>query len=228
MPSGSSRPPGAILADLALDAAELAALRTEAKRTLRERLRALRGALPTAAVAARSRAACERLADLPVLAQARSVALYAAIRPRHELDLAELDVVLRARGVTLYYPFVEPHGDGSRTGFRVAARASDLADRGHRFPEPPPGAPEAIPGALDVVVAPALGISPDGHRLGHGAGWYDATLPEHCPPAVAVVVGFDFQLLVELPVEAHDVRCAWVVTDARTLAVEAGADAGGR
>lgn len=228
MSSSASPPHAAFPAELGLDADRLAVLRAEAKRTLRGRLRAMREAVPSAAVAVRSRAACERLAALPVIAQARSVALYAAIRPRQELDLAELDVVLRARGVAVYYPFVEPYGTGTRTGFRLAERASDLADRGHRFPEPSPGALEADPGTLDVVVAPALGIAPDGHRLGHGAGWYDATLPEHCPPAASVVVGFDFQLLVELPVEPHDVRCSWVVTDARVVAVELAVGADGR
>ncbi len=228
MSAGPPALPGAIAAELALDEAQLAALRAEAKRTLRASLRAVRSALPPAAAAARSRAASERLADLPFLARARSVALYAAVRSRRELDLSALDAVLRARGLALYYPFLDPHAAGARTGFRLTERQSDLVDRGHRFPEPRPDSPEAAPGTLDVIVAPALGFAPDGHRLGHGAGFYDVTLPEHCPPAIPVVVGFDFQLLVELPVEPHDVRCAWVVTDARTLAAAPVAGPGAR
>jgi len=35
---------------------------------------------------------------------------------------------------------------------------------------------------------------------------------------VAIVVAFDFQLVAELPIEPHDIACAFVVTDGRTLA----------
>ena len=55
------------------------------------------------------------------------------------------------------------------------------------------------------------------HRLGYGAGFYDSLLPDVRPPAQAVVVAFDFQLLVDLPTLPHDVPCDWVVTDTRAL-----------
>jgi len=44
-------------------------------------------------------------------------------------------------------------------------------------------------------------------------------LPDFRPPACAVVVAFDFQLLAELPVEPHDVACDIVVSEARTVLV---------
>ena len=71
---------------------------------------------------------------------------------------------------------------------------------------------------VDLIVVPALAVAPTGHRLGYGGGFYDVMLPDFCPPATAVVVAFDFQLVAELPAEPHDVACALVVTDARTLA----------
>jgi 5-formyltetrahydrofolate cyclo-ligase len=66
---------------------------------------------------------------------------------------------------------------------------------------------------------PALAVSPDGHRLGYGAGFYDATLPDFRPPGTAIAVVFDFQVLVELPVLSHDVACDVIVTDRRSLVV---------
>lgn len=188
-----------------------------AKRVLRRRLAGLRQALPAAAAAARSRAAGERLLTLPVLAAARSVALYAAIDAKNELDLALVDAALRARGTAVYYPFLERREARRFTGFRRSWSRAELHARGQRFAEPPATAPVALAGELDVIVIPALGVAPDGHRLGYGAGWYDVTLPEFRPPAVAVAVVFDFQLLGELPSEAHDVAVDWVVTDRRCL-----------
>jgi 5-formyltetrahydrofolate cyclo-ligase len=43
------------------------------------------------------------------------------------------------------------------------------------------------------------------------------TLPEQCPPAKALAVAFGFQLLGELPHDAHDFRCDVVITDETTI-----------
>ncbi len=66
-------------------------------------------------------------------------------------------------------------------------------------------------------MVPALAVTDTDHRLGYGRGFYDVTLPDFCPPALSVVVAFDFQLLAELPVLEHDVACEVVVTDARVI-----------
>jgi 5-formyltetrahydrofolate cyclo-ligase len=103
------------------------------------------------------------------------------------------------------------------SGLRSTESLDDLQDRGRRFFEPSPDAPVAARGDVDVLFVPALGIAPSGHRLGYGAGFYDSLLPDVCPPAQAVVVAYDFQLLVELPTLPHDVPCDFVLTDARDL-----------
>lgn len=112
---------------------------------------------------------------------------------------------------------MEPDQSGTTTGFRRADTADELAPRGHGFAEPPRNAQSARAGELDLIVVPALAVTPGGHRLGYGAGFYDVTLPEHCPPAEAVVVAYDFELLPDLPLLAHDFACHQVVTDARVL-----------
>jgi 5-formyltetrahydrofolate cyclo-ligase len=196
---------------------ELRALRERAKRQIRTRMRALRAALPKAALAARSRAVCARVASLPLFERAGSVALFWQIAERGEVDLRELDAALRQTKKRIYYPFMQPSGDVIRTGFRLVTDIADLVDRGRGFCEPALAAPEAQPGALELVLVPALALASDGHRIGYGAGFYDATLPEHCPPARSIVVGFDFQLLAELPVDEGDIACDIVVTDQRVI-----------
>jgi 5-formyltetrahydrofolate cyclo-ligase len=64
---------------------------------------------------------------------------------------------------------------------------------------------------------PALAIDPSGHRIGYGAGYYDRTLPRFAPPAIAIAVAFDFQLVSEVPATPSDVRVGWLATDARVL-----------
>jgi 5-formyltetrahydrofolate cyclo-ligase len=65
---------------------------------------------------------------------------------------------------------------------------------------------------LDVVVVPALAFDRGGFRLGWGGGYYDrmlATLDENVTTAV---VGYDWQLVDELPREPHDQPVQWVIT----------------
>ena len=195
------------------DPALYAELGRRAKKQLRGRIAATRGALPASAVLARSARIVEALCSLEVLGKARSVASFWPMAGRAEVDLTDLDRLLGERGVIRYYPFMDPNGQGFTTGFRRVANAAELASRGRRFLEPPPGAPVAARGDVDVVLVPALAVTPDGHRLGYGSGFYDATLPDLAPPALTIVVAFSFQLLGELFVEAHDVACDVVVTD---------------
>ena len=189
-------------------------LRRQAKAELRKRLNSLRRALPLQSVADRSQRIVARLLEHPYLLDARSVALFSAMPEKREVDLSELHRLLSARGLRIYYPFMDRTPEGYRTGFRLLRPGDVLAKQTQRFSEPNPSAPVAMRGDLDLVVVPALGITLHGHRLGFGAGFYDSTLPDFCPPAKSICVGYDFQRVIELPVEAHDVACDALVTDA--------------
>ena len=190
------------------------------KAHLRQRMRGLRQALPAAVVRERSDRIVARLVALAELQRAGRVALYWPMEGRGEVDIRPLDGWLRERGTAVYYPFQDPTERGYRTGFRLTPGTSDLVQRGQPYCEPPRNAPEAGSGEIDVVVVPALAVAPSGHRLGHGSGFYDVTLPEQCPPGRVVVVAYDFQLLAELPVEPHDRAATVVITDRQTLRVE--------
>ena len=192
------------------------ALRHRAKIELRKRMRALRKATPASACAARSARLVDRLMELEPVARARTVALFWPIEDRHEVDLRPLDALLRPRDVRIAYPAVD--AETRAMTFRFVASPDAMLDQGFGFREPAQTEPEATPGSLDVIVVPALGVDATGHRIGYGAGYYDRTLPAYCPPAIAVVVAFDFQLLAEIPVTEGDVAASWIVTDARTLA----------
>lgn len=204
-----------------LDPESLAELRQHAKLTIRKRMRALRAALPQSACLRRSQAIVGRLTELEAYRSADGVALFWPIEDRREVDLQSLDALARAANKRVYYPFMEPSGEVIRTGFRLVTQPSEMVERGRGFREPPADAPEARRGDIDLVVVPALAAAVTGHRIGYGAGYYDATLPDVRPPALAVIVAFDFQLLAELPSEAGDVACDLVVTDAGVLDVRA-------
>lgn len=201
-----------------LDPALLAEVTARAKKQIRKRMLALRASHPAAALSKRSRRIVDRLAELPELKHARGVASFWPMTGRGEVDLRLLDEELRRLDKQLYYPFMDRKPDGGyTTGFRLTSEVGDLVDRGQRFLEPEKTAPVAERGEIQLVLVPALAVGAEGHRIGYGAGYYDATLGDVCPPARSVVVAYDFQLLAEVPAEAHDQSCDIIVTDSRTL-----------
>jgi 5-formyltetrahydrofolate cyclo-ligase len=190
-------------------------LRQRVKVELRKRMRGLRNAVPAPACAERSARIVERLTALPQLARANAVGLFWPIVERHEVDLRSLDGRLRARGARIAYPAVDP--ETRAMVFRWVTDPGRMQEQGFGFREPAPTTPEVAPGELEAIVVPALAVDPTGHRIGYGAGYYDATLPAHAPPATTVAVAFDFQLIAEVPTTAGDVRLDWVVTDEREI-----------
>jgi 5-formyltetrahydrofolate cyclo-ligase len=199
------------------DDAQVAAVAEAAKVELRKRMRALRTAHPAEALRRRSEALVSRALSLPLFESARAIALFFPMEDRKEIDLRPLDAEARRRGKRVYYPFLEQRGDALVSGLRLTASLEELAERGQRFFEPLPDAVQAERGDVDLLFVPALAVAPSGHRLGYGAGFYDSLLPDVCPPAVAIAVAYDFQLLADLPVRPHDVACGLVLTDSRVL-----------
>ncbi len=185
------------------------------KAELRKRMRGLRNTTPASACLARSTRIVDTLLGLPELAEAEHVAVFYPMEARHEVDLRGLDAALRARGASVYYPAIDP--ESRVMTFRLVPDLAALEEQGMGFQEPDASA--ALATKLDVVVVPCLAADPTGFRLGYGAGFYDRTLPGYCPPAFAVAVAYDFQLLAEIPKSELDVPVHAIVTDARTLRV---------
>lgn len=174
---------------------------------------ARRATLSQDAHAALSRAACERLVAHPLLEGARTVALYAALGK--ELDPAVAADALLARGVRVVYPRIR--AGERRMAFAACARSA-LVVGPLKALEPPASAPE-LPGAdVDVIVVPAVAFTPDGHRLGRGGGFYDATLAA-AARARRIGLAFDLQVVSALPREEHDATVDAVVTELRTLSI---------
>ncbi len=198
-----------------LDPAFERAIRLAAKAELRKRARALRASMPREGILARSARIAERLASLPAVRGARTLALFWPIEGRNEVDLRSFDAALRAEEKRVAYPSIDQ--DTGAMTFRFVEDTRALEERGLGFEEPDPAAEEAA--SLDVIVVPALQIDLRGHRIGYGKGYYDRTIGRYCPPAIAIGVAFRFQLLAEVPSTEGDVPVAIVVTEDEVVEV---------
>lgn len=204
-----------------LDPQLLLEVTQRAKKQIRARMKAVRSGHSEKSLSARSERLVTLLLEQQAVQDARAIASFWPMEGRGEIDLRGLHTVLRQRGVELYYPFMDHKpGGGFTTGFRRARETSELEDRGQGFKEPPTEAPTAERGQIDLVLVPALAADARGMRIGYGAGYYDATLGDLCPPAKSWILAYQFQLLAELPAEAHDRACDRVVTDERCYQVD--------
>lgn len=73
--------------------------------------------------------------------------------------------------------------------------------------------PPADPTSIDVVIVPGLAFTPAGDRLGQGGGWYDRVLARVRTDCTTIGVGFDVQIVDELPIGEHDRRLDLVITE---------------
>ena len=69
---------------------------------------------------------------------------------------------------------------------------------------------EEYTGEYDLIIVAGLAFDPRGYRVGYGGGYYDTFLANQ-PNALKLGVCFPFQMLDEVPVEAHDIRLDKVI-----------------
>jgi 5-formyltetrahydrofolate cyclo-ligase len=72
----------------------------------------------------------------------------------------------------------------------------------------------------DALIVPLLAVDEEGWRLGYGGGFYDRTLEalRAKKKITAVGVGFNDQLMPEVPHGPSDQRLDWLLTDKRACA----------
>ncbi|MFZ3231015.1 MAG: 5-formyltetrahydrofolate cyclo-ligase [Pseudobdellovibrio sp.] len=71
--------------------------------------------------------------------------------------------------------------------------------------------------SLNGVVVPGLAFDHQGHRLGRGRGFYDQTLENFNGSVVGVC--YQLSLVESVPSEAHDLKCHFIITDEKSVAV---------
>lgn len=176
---------------------------TEAKRALREALRARR-----AAAVGGEPELDALLAEDAAWRVARCVAGFVAIRG--ELPVMGALRSALARGVTVALPRV------TRAGLVFHRWAGEpLVRSGFGIPEPAPDLPVVPPAALDALLVPGVAFDRAGGRLGQGGGYYDRVLAG--PHGHAIGVAWAFQVVDAVPADPWDIPVDAVLTEAGWL-----------
>ena len=190
----------------------------EQKAALRLRIREALKRLPASGWRAASAQACARLQQERIWREARSVLLYVPLADELDIEPLLQEALLEGKELALPHFKLEEQKYLAR---RVLDLTQDLRPGRFGIPEPKDGCVEVPLKQLDLVVAPGVGFTLDGRRLGRGRGFYDRLLA--LVGGVKCGIGFDEQIVDEIPAESHDIRLDCILTPTRWSPVVQGA-----
>ena len=132
-----------------------------------------------------------------------------------ELDIRPLMIELHNQGCQLALPVVVAKSSRwcSAPGGRAIRSRRACSARCIRRPSARSSEPDAL-------IVPLLAVDEEGWRLGYGGGFYDRTLEalRARKTVTAMGVGFNAQLVPEVPHGPSDQRLDWLLTDKRACA----------
>lgn len=172
------------------------------KKRMRELLAQKRRLLSKEAVAEQSRLVVAAVEQMPSFQSAKTVLIY---YPTHnEVDLLSL-IKRYKKEKTFLFPVVH-----RKTMTACPYEGNAKMHRGKfNIPEP---TTEPYVGDIDLILVPGVGFDKRGNRLGRGGGYYDKFITRLGRKTLLVGVGYDFQLVEEVPANRWDKRLDYVVT----------------
>lgn len=136
------------------------------------------------------------------------VGLYSAIRS--EPDLSSFHSELMRNGFRVAYPRVENEG----LSYYLVQSMNEMQRGAYKILEPSPLAErKVVASELAVLCIPGVAFTQNGIRLGYGGGYFDKLLADDAVIAIRVGVTFTAQCVVNLPIESHDVRMHYLLTE---------------
>jgi 5-formyltetrahydrofolate cyclo-ligase len=182
---------------------------TNSKPAVRKHLREVLAAMSDADRHRKSAAACSLLTQSPEFQMARVVMLYLSMPL--EVDTAALALRAWQAGKTVVAPKVA--WDQRRMlPIEIASLNAGLTTTAPGMREPIAGNPVPVE-FIDLVIVPGLGFTPAGHRIGRGMGFYARFLAQQEFIGLSCGLGFEEQVVEQLPTLDHDIPLSMLVTD---------------
>lgn len=172
------------------------------KKRVRELLAQKRRLLSKEDIAEQSSKVVAAVEQMPSFQSAKTVLIY---YPTHnEVDLLSL-IKRYKKEKTFLFPVVH-----RKTMTACPYEGNAKMHRGKfNIPEP---TTEPYVGDIDLILVPGVGFDKSGNRLGRGGGYYDKFITRLGRKTLLVGVGYDFQLVEEIPANSWDKRLDYVVT----------------
>ena len=187
------------------------------RRSERKRLSDHREALGQEARTKLSAALCGHVKSVLAERNVGSGVVFSGYWPiKCEPDLRPLFEDLRAEGVDLALPVVETRA--APLTFRQWLPGENLVRGDWGIPVPSTRAAKVVP---DVVLAPCLGWTEEGFRLGWGGGYFDRTLADMVPRPLSIGIAMNAAQLSTIYPQPHDIPLDLVVTETGLATISA-------
>ena len=183
------------------------------KRRLRTLLRQRRRALSAQDVRKNSQRIATRLCAQAMFHQARQILLYSS--DENEVETEGLWQAACRRGIDVYYPRVT--ADKQEVEFVRRHDNEPLIPGVFDILVPPGENLLTSVAQTDLVLIPGVGFDRAGHRLGRGRGYYDRVLRDLLAGALRVGLAYDYQIVSHIPIDEHDERVDYIVTEKRLI-----------
>lgn len=184
----------------------------KSKETLRRAILSKRKYMDQEDIDAKSRHITEKLQQLDCLVEAKTILCYLA--KADEVGTVEFIDWAQEKGKTIYIPITEGHG---------IMRWSRL-DKPYTLKNGPLGIP--VPERLHIeeaptnapIIIPCVAFSANGHRIGHGGGYYDRFLPPTSGSKIALA--FEVQHVPQFHTNDHDIKMDIIITESNRYSIE--------
>ena len=135
---------------------------------------------------------------------------------RDELDTKKLNQYLLERELNLALPAID--FQTKEINFFMYHTNTELIENKFSILEPENKVEVIFP---KIIFIPLLGYTKSGFRLGYGGGYYDKYLSKNGIGDVKKIgIAFSFQEVEEIPVEDHDERLDWILTEKHLYKVQ--------
>lgn len=191
------------------------------KKTIRQQILEKRGKFfMTEDVEQASCVIMNRLKDEPAYQQAQTIMCFISFGT--EVDTHQFIKQALHEGKRILVPYIASKKDGMKTSeikdfseleigyFNILTPKSDYL----RLTEERP----------DLVIVPGVAFSKDGYRIGYGGGFYDRYLGDQTDPSPRIAIGFQLQVVEQVPVEPFDIAVDKLITE-QTVYTFAGQEA---
>jgi 5-formyltetrahydrofolate cyclo-ligase len=185
----------------------------ERKRALRVAALTQRGSLARAHFLSLGALIQARALEFTPYLTARAIILYSPIQ--NEVPTEEIRDDALASGKRVFYPKLSAANSVAVAEIHSAA---DLGSGRFGISEPTGSITPLNQGLEEMVVfVPGLIFDCRGNRLGRGIGWYDRLLKQLSKSTIFVALGYDFQMVDEVPTDAWDEKIHYVITEKRVI-----------
>lgn len=175
------------------------------KNQLRQAMKARLAALTPEEYLSYNSMIAQRFLELPIIQNSTTIMIYHAIN--QEVATTAIISSLLTKDKTVALPTCISERS-LRAG--MIKSLAELVTGGFGLSEPKLTAPEIKPQDFDLIVIPGLAFDKRGYRLGRGAGYYDRFLAK--ADAFKLGLGYDFQLVDNLPIDPHDIPVHGILT----------------